>query len=340
MSRRVTLATVAEALGVSPMTVSNAYNRPEKLSAELRRHILATAAELGYPGPHATARSLRRGRSGALGVVLGEALPYAFEDLGAVEFLRGFARGSAGAGVALELLPVTGDAQDAAHVLAAVVDGFAIFALPEGHSLVAAVEGRGLPVVTHGSPVLAGRPFVGIDDAAAARAVADHLRDLGHRRVAAISFPLGYPRRDGAVALDAPASHRVTRERLRGFAGTATTAFEVSLNERGAGEAAAGALLDGPAPPTALLCMSDELALGALTALRARGLSVPGDVSVTGWDDRPEAARADPPLTTIRQSLREQGAAVAELLVSGADRPERRLEPWQLVVRASTAPPP
>ena len=72
MARRVTLATVAEALGVSAMTVSNAYNRPEKLSPELRERVFAVAEELGYPGPHATARSLRRGRTSALGVVLGE----------------------------------------------------------------------------------------------------------------------------------------------------------------------------------------------------------------------------------------------------------------------------
>src|SRR5262245_41481883 len=91
MARRVTLATVAEALGVSAMTVSNAYNRPDKLSPELRERVFAMAEELGYPGPHATARSLRRGRTGALGVVLGETLPYAFEDPGALEFLRGLA---------------------------------------------------------------------------------------------------------------------------------------------------------------------------------------------------------------------------------------------------------
>ena len=90
---RVTLATVAEALGVSTMTVSNAYNRPEKLSAELRERILAKADELGYAGPNVLARSLRRGRTGVLGVVLGEALTYAFEDPATVEFFRGLAVG-------------------------------------------------------------------------------------------------------------------------------------------------------------------------------------------------------------------------------------------------------
>src|SRR5436305_11808290 len=101
---RVTLATVAEALGVSAMTVSNAYNRPEKLSPELRERVLAVAAELGYPGPHATARSLRRGRTGALGVVLGETLPYVFEEPVALELLRGLAAAVAAQAVALHLV--------------------------------------------------------------------------------------------------------------------------------------------------------------------------------------------------------------------------------------------
>ena len=105
VTRRVTLATVAEALGVSAMTVSNAYNRPEKLSPELRERVLAKATELGYAGPHATARSLRRGSAGALGVVLGETLPYAFEDPAALEFLSGLARASVDSGIALHMVP-------------------------------------------------------------------------------------------------------------------------------------------------------------------------------------------------------------------------------------------
>src|SRR4051794_41607258 len=105
--RRVTLATVAEALGVSAMTVSNAYNRPEKLSPELRERVLAVAAELGYAGPHAMARSLRRGRAGALRGVVGGTPPHAVEDPAAPEVLprvppraagRGGGRGLAAAG--------------------------------------------------------------------------------------------------------------------------------------------------------------------------------------------------------------------------------------------------
>src|SRR3954453_7991334 len=212
--RRVTLATVADALGVSAMTVSNAYNRPEKLSPELRARVLAKAEELGYSGPHAVARSLRRGRAGSLGVVLGETLPYAFEDPAAVEFLRGLARSAAERGVALHLVPASGNQGDPALVLEAAVDAFVVFSLPDGHPLAAALTRRGLPTVVEGGPELPGCPLVGIDERAAAAAAAAHVRGLGHRRLGAVSLPLGgRPRGDQPITPDDVPAHRITRER-------------------------------------------------------------------------------------------------------------------------------
>src|SRR3954447_23658753 len=100
----VTLMTVARAVGVSPTTVSNAHNRPHKLTPALRERILQTARELGYPGPDPAARSLRRGRAGSIGLLFGEALTYVFQDPGAVEFLRGLAEGTARHNTALQLI--------------------------------------------------------------------------------------------------------------------------------------------------------------------------------------------------------------------------------------------
>ena len=162
---RVTLATVAEALGVSTMTVSNAYNRPEKLSRRVARAGSGQGGGARLRGPDAVARSLRRGKTGVLGVVLGEALVYAFEDPATVEFFRGLA----GAGIPLHLVPATGGAGDAALVFDAAVDAFILYALPDGHPLVDAVLRRGLPVVVQSGPELAGHPFVAIDERAAAR---------------------------------------------------------------------------------------------------------------------------------------------------------------------------
>jgi DNA-binding LacI/PurR family transcriptional regulator len=324
---RVTLATVAEALGVSAMTVSNAYNRPEKLSLELRERILAKADELGYAGPNVLARSLRRGRAGVVGVVLGEALTYAFDDPAAIEFMRGLA----GGGIALHLVPATGGEGDAALVMDAAVDAFVLYSLPDGHPLVDAALRRRVPVIVQSGPRLEGHPLVAIDERAAAAAAAEHLRALGHTRLAVLSLPFSLAdRADRPLRADTPA-HRVTRGRLDGYG--VRVGREVESNDRAHGEAAAGALLDGPEPPTGLLCMSDELAIGALRAAAARGLEVPRQLSVVGWDDTREGERAG--LTTVRQSLRAQGRRCAELIASGATGPVEP-QPWELIVRDTT----
>jgi DNA-binding LacI/PurR family transcriptional regulator len=310
------------------MTVSNAYNRPGKLSPELRERILAKADELGYAGPNVLARSLRRGgRTGVLGVVLGEALSYAFEDPAAIEFLRGLASGR----IALHLVPATGGEGDAALVRDAAVDAFVLYSLSDGHPLVEAALRRRLPVIVQSGPALEGHPLVAIDERAAAAAAADHLRALGHTRLAVLSLPFSLAdRADRPLRAEAPA-HRVTRGRLEGYG--VTFGREVELNDRAHGEGAAGTLLDGPDPPTALLCMSDELALGALRAADARGLDVPRELSVIGWDDTPDGERAG--LTTVRQSLREQGRRCAELAAGGATGPVEP-QPWKLIVRTTT----
>ena len=325
MSRAPTLATVAAALGVSPMTVSNAYNRPEKLSAELRERIFATAEEIGYAGPNALGRSLRRGRTGALGVVLGETLPYAFEDPGAVAFLGGLARASADAGVALHLVPASGGGGDQGLVLDAGVDAFVIFALPDGHPLVEAIVRRGLPIVVQSGPELPGHPLVAIDERAAARAAAEHLRERGHERIGILSIPFGgTDRADRPLPNRAP-THRVTRGRLSGYRDVLPDApgREVAFNDRAHGEAAAAALLAQAPEITALLCMSDELAIGALRA-------APG-LAVVGFDDTPAAELAG--LTTIRQALDAQGRVCGELAAAEAPAPGLRAQPWSLVVR-------
>src|SRR3954453_3158572 len=116
----VTLVTVARAVGVSPTTVSNAYNRPHKLTPTLRGRILETAGELGYPGPNPAARSLRRGRAGSIGLLFGETLAYAFQDPVAVEFLRGLAEGTASHNTALQLIAaLDADEQEGAASLLA-----------------------------------------------------------------------------------------------------------------------------------------------------------------------------------------------------------------------------
>ena len=348
MTGRPTLATIAELVGVTPMTVSNAYNRPEKLSAPLRERILATAAELGYPGPHPTARSLRRGRAGALGVLVGESLPYAFDDPGAVAFLQGVARACRALGSRITVLPGGGESDDDL-VSDALVDGLLLYGVFDGEPLVEAAQRRGVPIVIQGGPLVGGAPLVTIDDRRAAADAARHVLELGHRRIAVVSLPIAPARRAGPIdGQDRErALHRVTRERLAGYAEAIEAAGldwdEVPLwaartSSVPAGEEAARELLGGPQPPTAILAMSDQLAVGVVGAAEARGRSVPRELSVVGFDDLP-GATGPVELTTVRQSLRAQGQRAGELaLAAPRAEPGIRWQPWELAVRASTAP--
>src|SRR5215203_149469 len=268
--RSVTLVTVAEAVGVSATTVSNAYNRPHKLTPALRERIFEAARELGYPGPSPAARSLRKGRAGSIGLLLGETLAYAFQDPVAVEFLRGLAEGTARHNTALQLIAAL-DAEEqagaASLVANAIVDGLVVWSLPERHPLLRLARERNLPLVIHGSPRLAGVPFVGIDDRAAAQAAAEHLVQLGHRSLAVISQPFGPSRRArhrDPAKIGRP-SYRVTRERLAGYRAAADAEpatlqlYEIALNHRDEGRRAALALLQRTPRPTAVLAMSDQL---------------------------------------------------------------------------------
>ena len=188
-----TLQTVADAVGVSRSTVSNAYGRPDQLSPELREKIFEAALRLGYAGPHPAARSLRSGRAGAIGVLFTSVLSDAFTDPYAVRFLRGLAQVAERHGTGLLLIPLSGDDIDAARqaLRNAVVDGFCVFCVPDYHVAMATIRARGLPVVS--AEQVADDPaamFVGIDERAAAYAGAAHVARLGHRRVAVISIDL------------------------------------------------------------------------------------------------------------------------------------------------------
>jgi DNA-binding LacI/PurR family transcriptional regulator len=344
---RVTLATIAEELGVSRMTVSNAYNRPEKLSAELRERVLATAKRLGYSGPDPLAATLRRGHVGALGLLFDDPLTYAFTDPAAVLFFEGVAAVGERERVGLVLVPgLLGRPAETDLTRTALVDGFVAYTDVIDDRRLDVVEERGLPLVVVDGPPREGAPSVGIDDRGAARAAAEHLLERGHRDIGIVAFPLSPDGYEGPSDLERQAAGRYfcTRERLIGM----RAAFEaagldwaaVPMEERAphgrdAGRRAATALLDRDERPTALLAMSDELAIGALQAAAERGLDIPGDLSVIGFDDTPAAAEAQ--LTTIWQPHREKGETAARMLLEPDAQPARVVLPTRLVKRASTA---
>ncbi|MER6512908.1 LacI family DNA-binding transcriptional regulator [Nonomuraea sp. NPDC001636] len=339
---RPTMAEVARAAKVSVMTVSYTYAQPDRVSERTRARVREAAARLGYPGPHPGARSLRRGRTGNLGVVLGEHLTYAFEDPQATRFLAGVAEVCASHGLGLTIVPITGAPSDADRVAEAAVDGFVVWTTSDDDPVLSAVAATALPAVVHGGPHHRKLPIVAVDDRAAARAVAAEAL-AGARRPMVLSFPLDRARTTGVHnGLDpAEATFRVTRERLRGArdaweaAGGQWPQVRVAVCARNSAreaESLATAFLKGSDAPDAVMAMSDELALGLMRAAARAGLAVPGDLVVTGWDGTDAAAAAG--LTTVAQDLRAQGARCAQLVL-GEEAATGPIE-WRLVLRDST----
>lgn len=345
-----TLQTVAEAVGVSRSTVSNAYSRPDQLSPELRTKILEAAQKLGYSGPDPAARSLRKGRVGAIGVLFSAELSHAFTDPYSVHFLRGLAETAEQNGTGLLLVPLSGETGEAT-VREALVDGFCLFCVPDWHPSLEVIRERRLPLVyaEWRDDLDPGILAVGIDEVTSAREAGRHVTALGHRRIALIAHWIVIEPPHGPVALARPedAPHHVTRERLMGYRDALAEAgvdwadvitISASRNSRDGGATAAAFALDRSPRPTAILCAADQLALGVLDALRDRGLQPGRDVSVVGFDDIPDAEVAR--LTTIRQPSLDKGRIAGRLLLEPPDQLEDRqvVLPTQLIVRASTGP--
>ncbi len=346
---RVTMKDVAQVCGVSVMSVSNAFNRPDQLSADLRDRILQRAEKMGYAGPDARARTLRTGRSNTYGVLFAEPLGYAFTDPFATRWLAGFAEAMEERGASVLLLPVPAGAPGALEAVQnAAIDGVA--GLCASETALDAARRRGMPVVV--STASSEGDQVIMDDYAAARELGSHIRRLGHDRVVIVvetratgdmphelepaAFAAFVAQERDQVFLD-------TWDRWRGLT-EALAGAEVSVvladgNTRALGAACGPVLFDRADRPTAVIALSDVLALGVLDALATRGLTPGRDVSVAGFDDLPDLAeRAG--LTTIRQPIHDKGRLAAELLLDPERRPRRVTLPHELVVRRSTGPAP
>ncbi len=358
--QRVTLRDLATSLGVSKTTVSNAFSRPDQLSPELRARVLEAARTAGYTGPDAVGRMLRTRRAGAVGLILPESLPFAMSDPVVSELIRGIA--DACEERRLGLLIVPGGLHEAGTrmITDVAVDGFVAYSLPRGASSIEAALGRGVPIVVIDQPRLPGVTTVAVDDAGGAREVARHLVSLGHRRFGIVSLPClpdGYTG-PGDPARVARSAFDVTAARFAGYADALAGGgiaigevpfFECAHSDETLGSAAADHLFAQADRPTAVLAMTDRLAMGVMAAARVAGLAIPRDVSVTGFDDIAAAAHARPALTTVHQELRLKGYAAARLLfdapakaigTDGTPAEDQDLGlPFELVLRRSTAAP-
>ncbi|TDE88030.1 LacI family transcriptional regulator [Occultella glacieicola] len=330
MTSRVTLTDVARAAGVSISTASLAFSGAGPISAATKAKVLRAAADLGYSGPNPVARSLRRGRSGVIGVVVRKDLRQNFRDPVAIQTLDGVATTLGESDLGMLLIP-TDDASGAAPDLlrhaamdAAILLNGAAASAPS----VRALRERGTPAV-HVDAAVRGSVSIRVQDAAGMRAVAEHLRGLGHTAVGVVTLPWGPRAAPGPLEVSRPGRSSVPYTAARwagllegGVVPVVAQAARGSWVEEGI--RAGHALLDATPRPTALVAFSDLLAAGLLLAARERGLRVPQDVSVAGFDGVDLPWLGGDVLTTVAQPIREKGRmAAAAAIALAAGEPAR-----------------
>lgn len=327
--KRATLKSIAADLGITHTSVSNAYNNPAKVSPALRDRIFAHARSLHYEGPNPAARSLRTGRCGAIGVLFNDQLSYAFTDPHDIAFLRGISSVCEEEGANIVLIPLKDKHPERLDTLTAIVDGYILNAPYKSNPTIRKALARGLPtvVVDFDAP---GLPSVLTNDRAMMRQVVSHLLALNHRRIAIVTFP--WTENHGEIyALDRDFSDEnyVVHERILGCrdafdaAGIAQDSVLVceTLNSEEGGARAVDRLLQRQRDLTAIVCFSDRLAHGVMSACEALGRPVPGRMSVTGYDgiDPPGRVAHGTRLTTVRQNAFEKGRKAAERLLCDRD---------------------
>jgi LacI family transcriptional regulator len=332
---KLTMAAIAELAGVSKPTVSKVMNGQPGVSAATRERVERVIAERGYVR-NGAARALSAGRIGSVNLVMSEVdSPYF------VEIIRGVEETLERAGLSMVLTTTHEEERCHRRWMARVIehgtDGV-ILVLPDEHAVyVEELHRHGIPfaVVDDRGESLPDVPSVGATNFAGGFAATEYLLSLGHRHIAVIG---GQP-------------YKCTTARLAGYRAALQEAgvpVDPLLVQPGsfqakAGYASANALLDVPDPPTAIFAGNDLQAMGVYRALYERGLRVPDDMSVVGFDDVPLVALLTPALTTVRQPVREMSALATRMLlriVAGETLESARVElATSLMMRESCAPP-
>jgi LacI family transcriptional regulator len=333
---RATIREIAELAGVSIATVSRVVNGREDVSPETRELVQRVVRERGYTA-NRNARGLSAGKTGLIGATV-PMLHHAYFSY----ILAGAAEGLYEQDMRLVLSPTMHEHHREVSLLERLMHGTtdgALIILPEESSEELELllnHGYRFVVIDPLLPLNERIPAVSAAHAAGADQAMKHLLSLGHTRIAAITGPRGW---------------KATEDRRRGYYAALAAAgimpdpeLEVESNfEVGGGAVAAEELLVLPEPPTAIFCFNDNMAVGAMRTARKRGVGIPDDLSIVGFDDLEEAEIVTPALTTIRQPLAEMGRIAVSLLMRLLDN--QSLEALhvelgtRLVVRDSTAPP-
>jgi DNA-binding LacI/PurR family transcriptional regulator len=346
-AKTIKLSDVAKAAGVSHGTASNVFSRPEIVREEVRERVHEAARKLGYGGPSPLGRMLRAGKVNAIGVATAEPLAYFFEDPFARVVLKGISDACDKRGAGISLVSAANNEQLAWNINSALVDGFINFCLEGGSRLVELTKERRLPFISlnygFNEPDV---PTIGIDDRHGARLAARHLVELGHRSFGVLSLQADEnPTGPSSFGRLVTGLYSGTRDRISGyFDEIARAGIDVDTvpiyeteNERETVFKGLDYLFERNPDITALLCMSDRMALDSIAWLQAKGRSVPGDVSIVGFDGVPESEISQPPLTTIVQPIEELGRRAANEVLDGAV--SSSVLDVSLAIRGSTAAP-
>ncbi len=335
--KRPTSRDVANLAGVSRTTVSFVLNNvPDvKISPETRQRVLDAARQLDYY-PHVSARRLASGRTRTIALVWHRGPDATYRDAFLPGLLQGITRAARHYGYHLLFRPIEPDEPDDAYVELARgrhTDGLILSGPRSDDPSLLELHRDGFPLVLHGRLPGADIPSVDVDNARGAVQAVGHLLALGHKRIGLIT--------------NAPPAYTASQQRLEGYRLALESAgipFDEGLVRYGnfdeeSGQEAADSLLDLPEPPTAIFVASDMVAIGSLKAIRDRGLRVPQDIAIVGFDDITAARFITPPLTTIRVPAIGLGWAAGELLIRIVEGdPPRETEVMletELIVRQS-----
>jgi LacI family transcriptional regulator len=346
----VTIYDVAARAGVSIKTVSRVMNNEPNVRPVMRERVLEAAGDLGY-SPNLSARSLAGSRSFVIAVFVDAALTIDhWQSERGADYLSRIQLGAtlecrdAGYHLLIELIDNEGPnvRTEVAGFLAALKPDGVILTPPSSDNAVVleVLDKAGTPYVRVGPERADGLgPRVHMDDVAAAREMTEHLAGLGHKR---IGFIVGEPRYGASQARREGYLEAMKARGLSvadGLVRQGDFTFQSGLDQ-------AKVLLALPDRPTAIFASNDDMALGCIAAIAEAGLMIPGDVSVAGFDDSPSSRFSRPQLTTVRQPVAEMSSVAAKLLIARAksgeapERPIDELLPFELIHRASTAPPP
>lgn len=339
---KLTIKEVAQRLDVSTATISNAFNRPDQLSAKKREYILKACEEMGYMGPNKAARSLRRGKTNIIALVLPDSLDYMVSDPVASQFIRGVTQVLKN--TPANLLLFSGNS-DSVNDVVDFVDGFICYGAPRNHKLLNQLTKIKKPVVTADFNI-ATAPSVNIDNYQAAYEIAKlaltnatvnpvilGLRLIDSTETRAIDnsplieseFSISHRRLDGYLKAIHELGLNVSNQDIWHIPESTQKYAKLAIKQ----------ILSNSQKPDTLICMSDVIALTAMQEVLKLGLRVPEDIRIVGFDGIDEASRYHPTLATVQQFNVKKGALAAQLFLTQEQK--NKILPFE-IIKGDSAP--